>query len=581
MNYLGLDFGTSNCVACAPDDTGAITFVPLEGDSTLLPTVLFVNRAIIAGVEIDERELDKRVKDALEENRRNQTRILAAFEEELLTFDDRYKPKTPGRSKKPNSQDYLGRKDLYEEATKEFEQAEKKYLQDFEHYQKALIDFVAERKNYESERKKEMGRLSSEDTVRKSVRVAMQREMLEELNKQYLEQTFFDALNQNSDFLFGLNAINAYAEDPLGGFYLRSPKSFLGADIGKDHQEFFINIISKIISHIKKQAEIFFKKSFDGVVLGRPVNYHGTRGDIGNQQALSLMRQAAKRAQFKDIKFFLEPVSATLTIKENDSHTDNTLIVDIGGGTTDCSFLKYQAKSNEYQVVSNSGSRIGGTDFDETLAWNAFMTHFGKDSLDIHNLPIPSSIIRDSIATRDLQAQLRFSKSGYELNKLLKIAAEPFKIHRLITLQENQYQHKLLIEAERLKIGLTTLSVFKNDLSFVENDLSIQTQDSEFSVKLRNPIDSVLKIVQEAVDKVGELPETIYLTGGMSRSKQLILELQKNAVFSVPVRQLDSLSAVSQGLGIVAGALTANSTNSANSANSASVARYLELGLAD
>ena len=115
------------------------------------------------------------------------------------------------RDLKPNSQDYLGRKDLYEEATKEFEQAEKKYLQDFEHYQKALIDFVAERKNYESERKKEMGRLSSEDTVRKSVRVAMQREMLEELNKQYLEQTFFDALNQNSDFLFGLNAINAYA----------------------------------------------------------------------------------------------------------------------------------------------------------------------------------------------------------------------------------------------------------------------------------------------------------------------------------------------------------------------------------
>jgi molecular chaperone DnaK (HSP70) len=102
VNYLGLDFGTSNCVACAPDDTGAITFVPLEGDSTLLPTVLFVNRAIIAGVEIDENELDKRVKDALEENRRNQTRILAAFEEELITFDDRYKPKTPCRYKKPN-----------------------------------------------------------------------------------------------------------------------------------------------------------------------------------------------------------------------------------------------------------------------------------------------------------------------------------------------------------------------------------------------------------------------------------------------------------------------------------------------
>ena len=58
----------------------------------------------------------------------------------------------------------------------------------------------------------------------------------------------------------------------------------------------------------------------------------------------------------------------------------------------------------------------------------------------------------------------------------------------------------------------------------------------------------------------------------MSRSKQLILELQKNEIFSVPIKHLDSLAAVSQGLGLVAGALSEGSTL---------VSKYLELGLAD
>jgi len=572
VNYLGLDFGTSNCVACAPSVDGEIVFIPLEEESTLLPTVLFVNRAVIAGVEINEIELDDRVKTAMDENRREQSKKLASLQEELKNFDDRYKPKPPNKPIKPDPQHYLERSELYKEAISKFKQEELVYAQDSELYSVRLKDYVNQRENYENQRSKEVGKLSSEQTVKRYVRIAMQREILEDLNKQYLEQTFFDALTQNSEFLFGLNAINAYAEDPLSGFYLRSPKSFLGADIGKDHQEFFINIVSKIISHIKRKAEIYFKKEFEGVVIGRPVNYHGSRGEIGNQQALSLMREASKRAGFKETKFFLEPVAATLTIKESDSHTDNTLIVDIGGGTTDCSFLKYISNSKEYQVISNSGSRVGGTDFDETLAWNVFMTYFGKDALDIQGLPIPSSIIRDSIATRDLQAQLRFAKSKYELNKILKIAQEPKKIHRLISLQENLYQHKLLIEAERLKIGLSQLNVFKNNLSFVENDLSVETHESEFADKLRNPIESVVRIVEEAVVKVGELPQTIYLTGGMSRSTHLIKELKKNNNFSGSIRQLDSLSAVSQGLGIVAKALGDNSNMTR---------KYIEMGLSE
>ncbi len=572
MNYLGLDFGTSNCVACAPTPNGEIAFVPLEGESILLPTVLFVSRAMSTSLEVDEDELNQRVKEAMAEERRRRASDEAELGEILFQFDSRNKPKPPVDPARPVEHDFQDQGQLYKESLQEFERLQKQYAEEEIVYQQSFKEFQLNRFNYEAEQIRLMRTVASEESIRRSVRSSMQREISEDLNKEYLEQTFFDALRKNKDFLFGLKAINAYAEDPLSGFYLRSPKSFLGADIRADHQEFFIGIIEKILSHIKERSEVFFNKKFEGVVIGRPVNYHGSRGEVGNLQALGLMRQAAQRAEFKDIKFFIEPVAATLTIDEQSQHTKSTLIVDIGGGTTDCSFLNYEEVSQDYQVLRSTGSRIGGTDFDETLAWNIFMPYFGRDTLGVNGLPIPSAIIRDSIATRDLQAQIRFSKSGYELHQLIKGAAEPDKLRRLLVVQENQYQHKLIIEAERLKIGLSQQELFTNHLGFIEKDLEIKTRDDAFPVSLKGPISSILRVVEEAIVKVGKRPETIYFTGGMSRSKQLILELQKNEIFSVPIKHLDSLAAVSQGLGLVAGALSEGSTL---------VSKYLELGLAD
>ncbi len=572
MNYLGLDFGTSNCVACAPTPNGEIAFVTLEGESILLPTVLFVSRAMSTSLEVDEDELNQRVKEAMAEERRRRASDEAELGEILFQFDSRNKPKPPVEPARPVEHDFQDQGQLYKESLQEFERLQKQYAEEEIVYQQSFKEFQLNRFNYEAEQIRLMRTVASEESIRRSVRSSMQREISEDLNKEYLEQTFFDALRKNKDFLFGLKAINAYAEDPLSGFYLRSPKSFLGADIRADHQEFFIGIIEKILSHIKERSEVFFNKKFEGVVIGRPVNYHGSRGEVGNLQALGLMRQAAQRAGFKDIKFFIEPVAATLTIDEQSQHTKSTLIVDIGGGTTDCSFLNYEEVSQDYQVLRSTGSRIGGTDFDETLAWNIFMPYFGRDTLGVNGLPIPSAIIRDSIATRDLQAQIRFSKSGYELHQLIKGAAEPDKLRRLLVVQENQYQHKLIIEAERLKIGLSQQELFTNHLGFIEKDLEIKTRDDAFPVSLKGPISSILRVVEEAIVKVGKRPETIYFTGGMSRSKQLILELQKNEIFSVPIKHLDSLAAVSQGLGLVAGALSEGSTL---------VSKYLELGLAD
>ena len=51
--YLGVDFGTSNCMACAINSDGQLQYAKLEGDSHLLPTVLFVPRVDFLTEDVD------------------------------------------------------------------------------------------------------------------------------------------------------------------------------------------------------------------------------------------------------------------------------------------------------------------------------------------------------------------------------------------------------------------------------------------------------------------------------------------------------------------------------------------------
>ncbi len=130
MNYLGLDFGTSNCVACAPAASGEIAFVPLEGESILLPTVLFVNRAMSTNLEVDEDELDQRVKEAMAEERRRRASDEAELLEILLQFDARNKPKPPVDPVRPLEQDVQDQGASYQEELQGFERLQQQYAKD-------------------------------------------------------------------------------------------------------------------------------------------------------------------------------------------------------------------------------------------------------------------------------------------------------------------------------------------------------------------------------------------------------------------------------------------------------------------
>ena len=97
--YLGVDFGTSNCMACAINADGELEFAKLEGDSHLLPTVLFVPRVDFLAESVDEREFETRLIRAKEDERNRYSQDLADVLRVLETYDGINRPKYPERPK--------------------------------------------------------------------------------------------------------------------------------------------------------------------------------------------------------------------------------------------------------------------------------------------------------------------------------------------------------------------------------------------------------------------------------------------------------------------------------------------------
>ncbi|HGE5617787.1 TPA: molecular chaperone [Escherichia coli] len=136
---------------------------------------------------------------------------------------------------------------------------------------------------------------------------------------------------------FGLSSLAQYIDDPEEVWFVKSPKSFLGASGLKPQQvALFEDLVCAMMLHIRQQAQAQLPEAITQAVIGRPINFQGLGGDEANAQAQGILERAAKRAGFRDVVFQYEPVAAGLDYEATLQEEKRVLVVDIGGGTTDC-----------------------------------------------------------------------------------------------------------------------------------------------------------------------------------------------------------------------------------------------------
>ena len=409
----------------------------------------------------------------------------------------------------------------------------------------------------QSKNRSDTGSSMDDAQLEKAITDAMRREATSEANRAYWDQTFFSMLKGGDAILFGTPALRAYFSDPLSGILVKSPKSFLGSDIKTQYLARFEDIVAAMLQHIKSKAETASNSEIASVVLGRPVRYHGTQGEKGNEQALELMTSAALRSGFSDVRFELEPLAAAYEYERSISGEEKILVIDVGGGTTDCVMLRAsptRARNPDRRgdILGVSGDRVGGTDFDESLVWNGFMPAFGKDSMTRSGYPVPYPILHDAISIRDVHAQLRFARSGEEIRQLERECLSPEKIARFRSLKENQLQYRLVHSAEQAKIALSEQNACDVPLHYIEDHLSIPIDRDLLSAAGSRFIEKIRMLATDAIASAGTRPDVVFMTGGMAIAPIVSEAIAAIAGKDIPIKSSDMLGTVGKGLGLCA-----------------------------
>jgi len=397
-------------------------------------------------------------------------------------------------------------------------------------------------------------RVFNDDQLESRERAIMRREGAAHSQDKYEGQTITDSLNAGTDVFYGEEAIRNHIQFPQDGFFIKSPKTFLGAEITNSQVNLFGEIVSKILLYIKNKTEIQQTGDIENIVLGRPVNFHGTRGREGNKQALDILEKSSRAVGFKNIEFLMEPIAASLDYERSLLKNQVVLVIDIGGGTTDCSMVElgpsYKGNMDrQSSILGFAGERIGGMDLDKSLATRTIMPSFGRNSLQDTGLPIPYSIFDKALSINDVNSQRQFlsdvSRREIELYKTRAI--DEYKINRLLTLQQGQFSYRLNRSAELAKIYLSDQDSIKLPLYYIEPDFFIPITRGDLKMSIGRQLDVFISLMKEVENQAGKKPDVIYVTGGTAKSP-VVVECIRTYFGDIEIVVGDLFGSVTSGL---------------------------------
>lgn len=354
---------------------------------------------------------------------------------------------------------------------------------------------------------------------------------------------------------FGREALDEYYAWPGEGYFVKSPKSFLGASGLRDASiHFFEDVVTAMMMAVKQRSESVTQQPITKTVIGRPVNFQGLDAQHSNQQALGILSNAAKRAGFEEVEFLYEPIGAALSFEQSLQQDKTVLVMDVGGGTTDCAMVRMgpsyrEQEDREQDFLGHTGERIGGNDLDIQLSGQLLMPLFGMLSTLKNGLPMPTQAFWNAVRTNDVGALAEFNSVDTlrNLQQLLLDTTEPETLKRFLKLRAHKQNHHVVRQGEMAKIALSKVENTYVDLDFVEEALGCNVSRDQYAQTIQRPLNKMLALMTEAIEQAGEQPDLIFVTGGSGQSPIL-----RQAIFDqlghIEILDGDHFGSVTSGL---------------------------------
>ena len=186
--------------------------------------------------------------------------------------------------------------------------------------------------------------------------------------------------------------IENYLEAEHKGRLIQSLKSYLtsrtltGTEVfGRRYS--VEDLISRILTDLRLNAERQFERPVRHATVGRPVRFVGAESDEDDAFAVERLGQAFLHAGFESVAFEMEPIAAAYAYESTLDHDELILIGDFGGGTSDFSLLhvgpgvraRGRTAKGSFSVTADLGLRATALMHASFASW--FRPHLARRAL--------------------------------------------------------------------------------------------------------------------------------------------------------------------------------------------------------
>jgi len=375
---------------------------------------------------------------------------------------------------------------------------------------------------------------------------------------------FYHQFNGTSvqNHVVGEEAITAYLKDNMKGRFIKSIKQILSRSSFSEtriHNKKYnaSDLVAIILKDLKDRADQLIGQDCRKAIIGRPVFF-----DDENVQkdtlAQTRLNKAAEIAGFMDIRFQFEPIGAAFTYEKSLVKKENVLVADLGGGTTDFTYLvldpeKVGSKDRKNDMMANGGIYIGGDSFDSSFMWEKGTPYFGKntqyEATTGKVLTVPKSLFANICSWEQMNFfnGLRIRK---DMEDYYYFSGEDPQFKNLITLIENNLGYSVFQSIEKTKIALTN----SDNAMFSYHNMDINIEEEiplpDYEQIIAKDVNRIANYLDEFMLQNNIDPQNIdslFLTGGTSMVGS-IQKLFKTRFPHVNLNSGDNFKSVAKGL---------------------------------